>query len=143
MRMVQIYEEEWTGWKKTVEGLMMVQNIRKRIGEIVIYGVCGYMKRNGLDGLDGPECPKYKEEDWRNSDLRGVRIYEEEWTGGVVETSEWIGGVVETSEWIGQTVIYGESRYMKRNGVRGGYGPKYRVSRYMKRSGLDGVGEHG
>ena len=25
--------------------------------------------------------PKYKEEDWRNSDLRGVRIYEEEWTG--------------------------------------------------------------
>ena len=56
----------------------MVQNIRKRIGETVIYGVSGYMKRNGLDG---PECPKYKEEDWRNSDLRGVRIYEEEWTG--------------------------------------------------------------
>ena len=25
--------------------------------------------------------PKYREEDWRNSDLRGVRIYEEEWTG--------------------------------------------------------------
>ena len=24
--------------------------------------------------------PKYKEEDWRNSDFRGVGIYEEEWT---------------------------------------------------------------
>ena len=24
--------------------------------------------------------PKYKEEDWRNSDLRRVGIYEEEWT---------------------------------------------------------------
>ena len=40
----------------------IVQNIRKRIGERVIYGVSGYMKRNGLDG-------------------RGVQIYEEEWTG--------------------------------------------------------------
>ena len=62
----------------------IVQNIRKRIGETVIYGVSGYMKRNGLDGLDGldgQDCPKYKEEDWRNSDLRGIRIYEEEWTG--------------------------------------------------------------
>ena len=56
----------------------MVQNIGKRIGETVIYGESGYMKRNGLDG---PECPKYKEKDWRNSDLRGVQIYEEEWTG--------------------------------------------------------------
>ena len=43
----------------------MVQNIRKRIGERVIYGVSGYMKRNGLEGLD----------------VRGVQIYEEEWTG--------------------------------------------------------------
>ena len=34
-----------------------VQNIRKRIGETVIYGVSGYMKRNGLDGLDGPDGP--------------------------------------------------------------------------------------
>ena len=56
----------------------IVQNIRKRIGETVIYGVSGYMKRNGLDGQDGP---KYKEKDWRKSDLRGVQIYEEEWTG--------------------------------------------------------------
>ena len=65
----------------------MVQNIRKRIGERVIYGVSRYMKRNGLegleglDGLDGQDCPKYKEKDWRKSDLRGVGIYEEEWTG--------------------------------------------------------------
>ena len=59
----------------------IVQNIRKRIGERVIYGVSGYMKRNGLEGLDGLDCPKYKEEDWRKSDLRGVGIYEEEWTG--------------------------------------------------------------
>ena len=36
----------------------IVQNIRKRIGERVIYGESGYMKRNGLD------CPKYKEEEW-------------------------------------------------------------------------------
>ena len=57
----------------------MVQN--KRIGERVIYGESGYMKRNGLDVLDVMDCPKYKEEDWRNSDLRGVGIYEEEWTG--------------------------------------------------------------
>ena len=27
--------------------------------------------------------PKYKEKDWTKSDLRGVRIYEEEWTGWV------------------------------------------------------------
>ena len=40
-----------------------------------MYGVSRYMKRNGLD------CPKYKEKDWRKSDLRGVGIYEEEWTG--------------------------------------------------------------
>ena len=25
--------------------------------------------------------PKYKEKDWTESDLRGVQIYEEEWTG--------------------------------------------------------------
>ena len=24
---------------------------------------------------------KYREKDWTNSDLRGVQIYEEEWTG--------------------------------------------------------------
>ena len=57
-----------------------VSGYMKRIGERVIYGVSGYMKRNGLDGQD---CPKYKEEDWRNSDLRGVGIYEEEWTGRI------------------------------------------------------------
>ena len=28
----------------------IVENIRKRIGETVIYVVSGYMKRNGLDG---------------------------------------------------------------------------------------------
>ena len=28
----------------------MVQNIRKRIGQTVIYGVSRYTKRNGLDG---------------------------------------------------------------------------------------------
>ena len=39
-------------------------------------GVSRYMKRNGL-----VDCPKYKEKDWRKSDLRGVGIYEEEWTG--------------------------------------------------------------
>ena len=33
-----------------VEGLRMVQNIRKRIGQTVIYGESRYMKRNGLDG---------------------------------------------------------------------------------------------
>ena len=31
-------------------GLSMVQNIRKRIGQTVIYGESRYMKRNGLDG---------------------------------------------------------------------------------------------
>ena len=31
-------------------GLSMVQNIRKRIGQRVIYGVSGYTKRNGLEG---------------------------------------------------------------------------------------------
>ena len=36
-------------------------------------GVSRYMKRNGL-----VDCPKYKEKDWRKSD---VGIYEEEWTG--------------------------------------------------------------
>ena len=25
--------------------------------------------------------PRYKEKDWTESDLRGVQIYEEEWTG--------------------------------------------------------------
>ena len=88
----------------------IVQKIRKRIGETVIYGESGYMKRNGLDVLDGLDgldcpkgetviyvvsgymkrnvldCPKYKEEDWTNSDLRGVGIYEEEWTGRTVWT---------------------------------------------------------
>ena len=48
----------------------------------MIYGESGYMKRNGLEDSGGVEDgPKYKEEDWRKSDLRGVRIYEEEWTG--------------------------------------------------------------
>ena len=31
-----------------------------------------------LMSLDGP---KYKEKDWTKTDLRGVQIYEEEWTG--------------------------------------------------------------
>ena len=31
-------------------GLSMVQNIRKRIGQTVIYGESRYTKRNGLDG---------------------------------------------------------------------------------------------
>ena len=31
-------------------GKSMVQNIRKRIGQTVIYGESRYMKRNGLDG---------------------------------------------------------------------------------------------
>ena len=31
-------------------GLSMVRNIRKRIGERVIFGVSRYMKRNGLEG---------------------------------------------------------------------------------------------
>ena len=30
--------------------LRMVQNIRKRIGQTVIYGVTRYTKRNGLEG---------------------------------------------------------------------------------------------
>ena len=29
----------------------------------------------------GRAWSKYKEKDWTNSDLRGVQIYEEEWTG--------------------------------------------------------------
>ena len=67
-------------------------NIRKRIGQRVIYGVSRYMKRNGLDGVfrymkrNGLEgWSKYKEKDWTNSDFRGVQIYEEDWTGGVGE----------------------------------------------------------
>ena len=72
----------------------IVRNIRKRIGETAIYGVSGYMKRNGLDGLDGwvsmvEHGPKYKEKDWTKRDLRGVQIYEEEWTGGV----DWTGSL--------------------------------------------------
>ena len=31
-------------------GLSMVQNIRKRIGQTVIYGESRYTKRNGLEG---------------------------------------------------------------------------------------------
>ena len=68
LRGVRIYEEEWTEWMKTMErveasvsmakeksrmcgyGLSMVQNIRKRIGQRVIFGESRYMKRNGLDG---------------------------------------------------------------------------------------------
>ena len=44
LRGVQIYEEEWTGWMKTMEASVsmgkrrMEENIRKRIGEIVING---------------------------------------------------------------------------------------------------------
>ena len=79
---------DWMDWMYWI-----VQNIRKRIGERVIYGVSGYMKRNGLDGLDGLDvldCPKYKEEDWRKSDLRGVGIYEEEWTG-LSKRTGWTG----------------------------------------------------
>ena len=49
-RGVEIYEEEWTGWMNTVEGLRMVQNIRKRIGQREIFGESRYMKRSGLDG---------------------------------------------------------------------------------------------
>ena len=74
--------EGWVSivWVETSES--MVQNIRKRIGQRVIYGESRYTKRNGLEGWveDGP---KYKEKDWTNSYLRGVQIYEEEWTGGV------------------------------------------------------------
>ena len=66
-------------------------NIRKRIGQTVIYGESRYMKRNGLDG------PKYKEKDWTKSDLRGVQIYEEEWTGGVGDLG-WVERIVR-SEW--------------------------------------------
>ena len=31
---------------------------------------------------------KYREKDWTNSDLRGVQIYEEEWTGWM-KSLEW------------------------------------------------------
>ena len=71
-------EEDWRTVIYGVSGYMKRNGLDERIGETVIYGVSGYMKRNGLD------CPKYKEEDWRNSDLRGVGIYEEEWTGWTV-----------------------------------------------------------
>ena len=88
--------------------------------------------------------PKYKEEDWRNSDLRGVRIYEEEWTGWMntvegeqtsvsmakegkrevrSEDSVMCGYglrmVQDIRKRIGQRVIYGVSRYTKRNGLYG------------------------
>ena len=36
---------DWMYWM-----VQNVQNIRKRIGETVIYGESGYMKRNGLEG---------------------------------------------------------------------------------------------
>ena len=70
----------------------------------MIYGVTRYTKRNGLEGwvsivrVETSESmarekereigitehgPKYKEKDWTKRDLRGVQIYEEEWTGGV------------------------------------------------------------
>ena len=65
----------------------MVQNIRKRIGQTVIYGESRYTKRNGLEGwmtiVQVEDGPKYREKDWTKSDLRGVHIYEEEWTGWV------------------------------------------------------------
>ena len=92
----------------------MVQNIRKRIGQREIYGVTRYTKRNGLEGWVSivwvEHGPKYKEKDWRKSDLRGGQIYEEEWTGGVRM-------VQNIRKRIGQTVIYGVSRYTKRNGL--------------------------
>ena len=134
----------------------IVQNIRKRIGETVIYGVSGYMKRNGL-----VDCPKYKEEDWRKSDLRGVRIYEEEWTGctgwsrymkrnglDVLDGPERnvLDGLdvldcpkYKEEDW--RTVIYGVSGYMKRNGLDERIGERviYGESGYMKRNGLDGL----
>ena len=63
----------------------MVQNIRKRIGQTVIYGESRYMKRNGLEetGVDwrSEYGLRVVQNDWTNSDLRGVQIYEEEWTG--------------------------------------------------------------
>ena len=40
-------------------------------------------KGRGEDSGGVEDGPKYKEEDWTNSDLRGVQIYEEEWSGGV------------------------------------------------------------
>ena len=45
-----IYGESRYMKRNGVEGLRMVQNIRKRIGQTVIYGESRYMKRNGLDG---------------------------------------------------------------------------------------------
>ena len=80
----------------------IVQNIRKRIGETVIYGESGYMK-----GLD---CPKYKEKDWRKSDLRGVGIYEEEWVSGYMKRNGLEGldvrGVqIYEEEWTGLSKI--------------------------------------
>ena len=37
--------------RKSCKGLSMVQNIRKRIGQTVIYGESRYTKRNGLEGV--------------------------------------------------------------------------------------------
>ena len=55
--------------------------------------------------------PKYKEKDWTKRDLRGVQIYEEEWSVGGVRM------VQNIRKRIGRREIYGESRYMKRNGL--------------------------
>ena len=44
-------------------GLSMVQNIRKRIGQRVIYGESRYMKRNGLEGW---VSIVWVERDWDN-----------------------------------------------------------------------------
>ena len=111
-------------------------DIRKRIGQTVIYGESRYMKRTGLEGWESMVWVEH----------------------GVGEHGSNI------RKRIGQTVIYGESRYMKRNGLDGvsrytkrsgldgwvsmvEYGPNirkrigetviYGVSRYMKRNGVE------
>ena len=50
--------------------------------------------------------PKYKEKDWTRRDLRGVQIYEEEWTGG-----DW--GRLEEWVWVEHGPKYKEKDWTK------------------------------